>query len=215
MPSNVKPGDHMFEDNSRSERRRSGHIERMGRPRMSDVTNQPVVPRRAVAEAEVVVSQETLSAIVDGTNPKGDVLSVAELAGVMAAKRAGDLVPLAHSIPLTELLVNAVPDRAASSVRIRAETATIGQSGVEMEALTAAAVAALTVYDMVREFEPGAIIRSVRLVTSSGGQPDEWRRAPDLAEGPRPPRGARIAGRVGGGPRPGAVTRTISRRRTP
>jgi cyclic pyranopterin phosphate synthase len=156
-----------------------------------------------------------LSAIVDGSNPKGDVLSVAELAGVMAGKRAGELIPLVHSVPLTELLVSAVPDRAASAVRIRVETATIGQSGVEMEALTAAAVAALTVYDMVRDAEPGAAIRSIRLVASSGGQPDGWARAAETVERPRPPQGARMAGRVGSGPRPAIGPRPQARRRTP
>jgi cyclic pyranopterin phosphate synthase len=178
---------------------------------MSDVTNQPVVPRRAVAEAEVLVSQGTLSAIIDGTNLKGDVLSVAELAGVMAGKRAGELIPLVHSAPLTELLVSAVPDRAASVVRIRAEAATIGPSGVEMETLTAAAVAALTVYDMVREAEPAASIQSVRLLSSSGDQPEEWR-APDRTEAPRAPQGVRVAGRLGEGPGPASNFRSTPRR---
>jgi cyclic pyranopterin phosphate synthase len=164
-----------------------------------------------VAEAEVSVSQETLSAIIDGTNLKGDVLSVAELAGVMAGKRAGELVPLVHSVPLTELLVSAVPDRAASLVRIRAETATIGQSGVEMVALTAAAIAALTVYDMVREAEPGATVQSVRLVSSSGDQPEEWRAAV-RAEGPRAPQGVRVAGRLGAAPGPETNFRSTPRR---
>ncbi len=214
MSPNVKPGSVGFDEHSRAERRRSAHFGRMARPRMSDVTNQPVVPRRAVAEAEVAVSQETLSAIIDGTNLKGDVLGVAELAGVMAGKRAGELVPLVHFIALTELLVNAVPDRAASAIRIRAETATIGPGGVEMEALTAAAVAALTVYDMVREAEPGAIIRSVRLVSSSGDQPEEWR-APDRADVPRAPQGVRVAGRLGAAPGPATNYKALPRRRTP
>jgi cyclic pyranopterin phosphate synthase len=201
MPSVLKPGGG-FEENSRPERRRSVHFGRMGRPRMNDITNQPIAPHRAVAESEVVVSQETLSAIIDGTNPKGDVLSVAELAGVMAGKKAGELVPLVHAVALTELLVSAVPDRAAGSVRIRVETATVGQGGVEMEALTAASVAALTVYDMVRDFEPGALIRSVRLVSSSGGAAEGWQRSTDGPEGPRAPRGARMAGRIGSRPMP-------------
>jgi len=178
---------------------------------MSDVTNQPVVPRRAVAEAEVSVSQETLSGIIDGTNHKGDVLSVAELAGVMAGKRAGELVPLVHSVRLTELLVNAVPDRAASAVKIRAETATIGPSGVEMEALTAAAVAALTVYDMVRDSEPGAVVQFVRLVSSSGDQPEEWV-APARTDAPRARQGVRVAGRLGAAPGPATNFRSTPRR---
>ncbi len=169
MSSDGKPGESAFEDGSRAERRRGGHVDRVGRPRMADVTGQPVIARRAVAEAEVAVSQETLSAIVDGTNPKGDVLSVAELAGVMAGKRASDLIPLCHPVALTDLLVRAVPDRAAGLIRIRVETAAIGPGGVEMEALTAAAVAALTVYDMVRDVDPSAAVRGIKLLSRSGG----------------------------------------------
>ena len=112
---------------------------------MAEVTDVPAIARRAVAEAEVGMTQETLSAIVDGTAPKGDVLSVAELAGVMAGKRTFELIPLAHVAALSQLVVNAVPERAASAVRIRVETAAVGSTGVEMEALSAAAVAALTV----------------------------------------------------------------------
>ena len=118
---------------------------------MTDVTNRPTTASRAVAEAEVGMAQETLSAVIDGAIAKGDVLSVAELAGVMAGKRAADLIPLVHPAGLSHLLVNAAPDRAASAVRIRVETAALGPTGVEMEAMTAAAVAALTVYDMIRD----------------------------------------------------------------
>jgi len=169
---------------------------------MTDVTDQPVGARRAVADAEVAVSHETLSAIIDGTNPKGDVLSVAELAGVMAGKRTSDLIPLCHPVALTDLLVRAVPDRAAGVVRIRVETATIGTSGVEMEALTAAAVAALTVYDMVREMDRSAAIGGVKLVSRSGADGDVWQRSEETVSGPRPraPRGARVAGRIASGP---------------
>jgi cyclic pyranopterin phosphate synthase len=170
---------------------------------MADVTEQPVIARRAVAEAEVAVSQETLSAIVDGTNPKGDVLSVAELAGVMAGKRTSDLIPLCHPVALTDLLVRGVPDRAAGLIRIRVETAAIGPGGVEMEALTAAAVAALTVYDMVRDVDPSAAVRGIKLLSRSGGEADAWQRAPEAGPGPaaRFPRGARVAGRISSPPR--------------
>jgi cyclic pyranopterin phosphate synthase len=218
MTSPVRPGEgDVFEDGSRSERRRSGHVERIARPRMPDLTERPRTVHRAVAEAEVAVSQETLSAIVDGTNPKGDVLSVAELAGVMAGKRASDLIPLVHTAGLTDLLVKAVPDRAAGAVRIRSETAAVGASGVEMEALTAAAVAALTVYDMVREMEPEAAIRSVRVVSAVAGEEGAWRRQREPGSGQKPPRGARIAGRVGGGSpvRGGPGSRPLPRRGAP
>jgi len=163
---------------------------------MAEITDRAVMPHRAVAEAEVAMVQETLSAIVDGAIAKGDVLSVAELAGVMAGKRAADLIPLVHPAVLTALIVNASPDRAAGAIRIRSETAAIGPAGVEMEALTAAAVAALTVYDMVRDIEPGAFVRSLRLVSSSAGESGEWRRPTDPIEAGRAPKGVRVAGRI-------------------
>jgi len=182
---------------------------------MAEVTNRPATARRAAAEAEVGVSQETLSAIIDGTIAKGDVLSVAELAGVFAGKRTPDLIPLVHPAGLTHLVVSAAPDRAASAIKVRAETATTGPSGVEMEALTAAAVAALTVYDMIREMEPGAVVRSVRLVSSSDGDFNEWRRSDEPIEAQRPPKGVRTAGRiVPAGPRGGASFGPGPRKRT-
>lgn len=178
---------------------------------MTDFTDRPLMPRRAVAEAEVAVSQETLSAIVDGATPKGDVLSVAELAGVMAGKRASDLIPLSHPVGLTDLIVRATPERGTSVVRIRAEAATMAAGGVEMEALTAAAVAALTVYDMVKGLEPGVAVRSVRLISSSGGEAGEWQRVDDPRQEERAPRVARTAGRVA----PGPGTYPGMKRRTP
>jgi cyclic pyranopterin phosphate synthase len=190
--------DGTLEDGSRAERRRDGRVDRIGRPRMVDLTGRPAAPRRAVAEAEVAVSHQTLSAIVDGSNSRGDVLSVAELAGVMAAKRTAELIPLSHSAALTELRVAATPERAAGLVRIRAETAAQGPSGVEMEALTAAAVAALTVYDMVRGDDRSASIGAVRLISTSEGA-EAWQRPADGARAiRRAPPGARSAGRISG-----------------
>ena len=206
MPTDGRPGEGVFDEGSRAERRRSSHFDRTRRPRMAEVTDRPAVAHHAVAEAEVGMAQETLSAIVDGTTGKGDVLSVAELAGVVAAKRTDELIPLVHAAGLTQLLVSAVPDRAAGAVRIRTETAAVGPVGVEMEALTAAAVAALTVYDMIREIEPGATVRSVRLVSSSSGNGEEWRSTTGSPGASRAPKGARAAGRIiptysrGGGP---------------
>jgi cyclic pyranopterin phosphate synthase len=215
MPLDGKPGEGVFDEGSRAERRRSTHFARTRRPRMAEVTSKPATAHRAVAEAEVAVAQETLSAIIDGTIAKGDVLSVAELAGVFAGKRAADLIPLAHPAGLTHLVVSAAPERAASAVRIRAETAAIGPTGVEMEALTAAAVAALTVYDMIREIEPGASVRSLRLISSSAGEFDEWRRLDEPAEVQRPPKGVRTAGRIAtASPRGGATFGPGPRKRT-
>ena len=185
------------DQSTRADRRRSLQADRIRRPRMLDLTEEPVTPRRATAEAEVALSQETLSAIIDGTNPKGDVLSVAELAGVMGGKRTSELIPLCHPIPLTDLLVKAAPDRAAGVIRIQSEAATTGPADVEVEALTAVAIAALTVYDMVKEIEPAAIVRSARVTSKSGGD-DEWRRAIEASDPTKAPRGARIAGRIAG-----------------
>jgi cyclic pyranopterin monophosphate synthase len=185
----------------RFERRRLTHVDRSGRPRMVDVSAKPPTARRAVAEGFVSCSPETLSLIIDGATTKGDVLTVAELAGVMGGKRTSDLVPLCHPIALTDLLVQIVPDRSLGGLRIRAEAATVGPTGVEMEAMTAVSVAALTVYDMVKGTERGVEIRSIRLVSKSGGKSGEWTRPADGGKGEAaaPPSrgpGDRTAGRI-------------------
>jgi len=173
----------------RAERRRLSHVDRTGRPRMVDVSDKAPTARRAVAEAFVAMTAETLSLVIDGGAAKGDVLGVAELAGVMGGKRTSELIPLCHPLALTDLVVAITPDRAAGGLRIRAEAATTGPTGVEMEALTAASVAALTVYDMVKGVERGVEIGGIRLVTKTGGKSGEWHRP-----GPRP--GDRAAGRI-------------------
>jgi len=173
---------------------------------MVDVSAKPATARRAVAEAFVALAPETLSLVIDGRAAKGDVLAAAELAGVMGGKRTSELIPLCHPLALTDLLVTVTPDRAAGGLRVRAEAATTGPTGVEMEALTAASVAALTAYDMVKGVERGVEIRSVHLVSKSGGQSGEWYRpsergtdgpAPGAPAGPRQRRrGERVAGRI-------------------
>ncbi len=178
----------------RAERRRLTHVDRTGRPRMVDVSDKPATARRAVAEAFVSLAPETLSLVIDGRSPKGDVLSVAELAGVMGAKRTSDLIPLCHPLALTDIVVTISPDRGAGGLKIRAEAATIGPTGVEMEALTAASVAALTVYDMVKGVERGVEIQFVRLASKIGGKSGEWHReAPSAGPGG-------LGGGPGGGP---------------
>ncbi len=190
------------EPETRSERRRLTHVDRSGRPRMVDVSGKAVTARRAVAEGFVALSPETLSLVIDGKAEKGDVLTVAELAGVMAGKRTSELIPLCHPLPLTDLLVQVTPERNAGGLRIRAEVATTGKTGVEMEALTAVSVAALTVYDMVKGVERGVEIRSIRLLSKSGGRSGEWRREGDVAPPPSVRRrAARAAGRVAAKPR--------------
>jgi cyclic pyranopterin monophosphate synthase len=185
----------------RTERRRLTHVDRSGRPRMVDVTDKAVTARRAVAEALVAVSPETMSLVIDGGGPKGDVLGVAELAGVMAGKRTSELIPLCHPIALTDLVVAVTPDRAAGVLRVRAEAATTAPTGVEMEALTAASIAALTIYDMVKGVERGVEVRSVRLLSKSGGRSGEWHRPPESEVERTPDQrkpAARAAGRIGG-----------------
>jgi cyclic pyranopterin phosphate synthase len=174
------------------------HVDRSGRPRMVDVSDKAVSARRAVAEAQVAVTAETMSMVIDGGGPKGDVLAVAELAGVMAGKRTSDLIPLCHPIPLTDLVVAVTPDRAAGVLRVRAEAATTAQTGVEMEALTAASVAALTIYDMVKGVERGVEVRSVRLISKTGGKSGDWQRPADDSAGDLRRPGDRAAGRIGG-----------------
>jgi len=184
----------------RAERRRLSHLDRAGRPRMVDVSEKPVTARRAVAEAAVAVSPDTMSLVIDGGGSKGDVLRVAELAGVMGGKRTSELIPLCHPLVLTDLVVSVTPDRAAGLLRIRAEAATTAQTGVEMEAMTAASVAALTIYDMVKGVERGVEIRAVRLVSKTGGKSGAWVRQPAPQDAPlhaKPRPGARVAGRVG------------------
>jgi cyclic pyranopterin phosphate synthase len=203
---------------TRADRRSLSHLDRSGRPRMVDVSEKPATARRAIAEAELRVSQETLSLVIDGGGPKGDVFTVAELAGVLAAKRTSELIPLAHPLPLTDVKVEIRPDRAASSFRIRASAATVASTGVEMEALVAAAIAALTVYDMIKGVERGAELTGLRLVEKSGGRSGEWHR-PDGAPAAAPkPRAARAAGRAlprafGPASRPSALRRPGPRRR--
>ena len=185
---------------------------------MVDVSAKPATARRAVAEAFVAMSAETLSLVIDGRAAKGDVLGVAELAGVMGGKRTSELIPLCHPVALTDLLVTVTPDRAAGGLRVRAEAATTGQTGVEMEALTAASVAALTVYDMVKGVERGVEIRSVRLVSKTGGKSGEWHRPTDrdaAGGGRRRPAtpaaaGPAIASRAGSGGRARRAERTVS-----
>ena len=184
----------------RIERRRLAHVDRAGRPRMVDVTEKAPTARRAVAEGEVAVSPETMSLVIDGGGPKGDVLTVSELAGVMGGKRTSELIPLCHPIGLTDLVVRITPERTAGVLRIRAEAATIGPTGVEMEALTAVSVAALTVYDMVKGVERGVEIRAIRLVSKTGGKSGDWQRE-TAGGGERPTTrrlrpGERVAGRM-------------------
>ena len=150
------------------------HFDEEGRAAMVDVSAKQTTARRAVASARVLMSPATVEAVRTHRTPKGDPLEVARLAGIMAAKRTADLIPLCHPLPLTHVEVRAEID--AGGVRLEAEAATTAQTGVEMEALTAAAVAALTVYDMCKAVEKGITITDVRLEAKTGGKSGDWKR---------------------------------------
>jgi cyclic pyranopterin monophosphate synthase len=142
---------------------------------MVDVGEKAVTDRRAVAEGVVRMAPETAAAVAAGDAPKGDVISTARIAGIQAAKRTAELIPLCHPLPLSFMDVTIEVDATAGTVSIRSEVRTTAQTGVEMEALTACSVAALTVYDMVKGIERGVEIADVRLVEKTGGRHD-WRR---------------------------------------
>ncbi len=137
---------------------------------MVDVGHKPETERSAIAAGEVVMRPETLALIRSGALKKGDVLAVAEIAGVMAAKRTAELIPLCHPLPLTQVLVDLELDDALPGVRITATTRTMAKTGVEMEALTAVSVAALTIYDMAKAAEKTMRIQNIRLLEKHGGQ---------------------------------------------
>ncbi|MGA9856440.1 MAG: cyclic pyranopterin monophosphate synthase MoaC [Solirubrobacteraceae bacterium] len=152
------------------------HLDAAGRARMVDVSDKPATERRAVARALVRVTPETAARVKAGDAPKGDVIGVARIAGIQAAKRTSELIPLCHPLALSYVGVEGEIDAAAGEITLIAEARTTGPTGVEMEALTAASVAALTVYDMVKGIERGAEIASVALDAKSGGRSGEWRR---------------------------------------
>jgi cyclic pyranopterin phosphate synthase len=152
------------------------HLDSAGKARMVDVGGKPETERRAVARAVVRVAPATAAAVAAGDAPKGDVLGVARIAGIQAAKRTSELIPLCHPLSLSFIGLDGVIDASAGTITLTAEARTTGPTGVEMEALTAASVAALTIYDMVKGLERGAEIAEVVLVAKSGGKSGEWRR---------------------------------------
>lgn len=145
------------------------HIDETGHARMVDVGDKPETRRTAVAKGEIHLRRETLALIQQGLLKKGDALTVAQMAGIMGAKRTSELIPLCHPIPIHQVEVKLEPDESLPGVRITATVQTVGKTGVEMEALTAVAVAALTVYDMVKAVEKTASIQNIRLVEKHGG----------------------------------------------
>ncbi|MEQ8233572.1 MAG: cyclic pyranopterin monophosphate synthase MoaC [Gammaproteobacteria bacterium] len=152
------------------------HLDAAGNARMVDVGDKPATHRRAVATGHITMQAETLALIERGGHKKGDVLAVARIAGIMAAKRTPDLVPLCHPIALTKVEVQLETDTVALAVRVRATAETRGQTGVEIEALNAAQVALLTIYDMCKAVDRGMVIREVALEHKSGGRSGTWER---------------------------------------
>lgn len=151
------------------------HFDARGNAAMVDVTDKPVTDRIATARGRIVMQPETLALILRGDAKKGDVLGVARLAGIMAAKRTADLIPLCHPLPITSVTVELTPDTQHNAVEIAATVRTTGRTGVEMEALTAASVAALTVYDMCKAVDRGMRIEAIRVVEKSGGKSGDFR----------------------------------------
>ena len=150
------------------------HLDESGEMRMVDVGAKEVTDRKAVAEAIVAMPADLVDRFFSGGLPKGDAAAAARLAGIMAAKKTPDLIPLCHPIPLTGIEVSL--ERSGRGIRVVASVHTSGQTGVEMEAMTAVAVAALTIYDMVKGVERGVTIETVRLLTKTGGKSGTWER---------------------------------------
>lgn len=153
------------------------HFDDKGHAHMVDVSAKPVTDRVAVAEGRVEMTEETLALIVEGRAKKGDVLGVARLAGIMAAKRTADLIPLCHPLPITKVALDLTTDPALPGIHVQATVKTGGQTGVEMEALTAVSVACLTIYDMLKAAEKGMQINGIRLVFKDGGKSGRYEAA--------------------------------------
>ncbi len=154
------------------------HLDEKGEARMVDVGDKAHTQRVAVAESRLVMQPETLELILSGGHKKGDVLATARIAGIMAAKRTGDLIPMCHPLMLTKVKVELTPEPDRHAVHITAECAVSGQTGVEMEALTAASVAALTLYDMCKAVDRGMVIEQTRLLEKRGGKSGHWQVGP-------------------------------------
>ena len=151
------------------------HIAEDGRADMVDVADKPVTTRTATATGAVVMAPATLTMILAGDAKKGDVLGTARIAGIMAAKKTHDLIPLCHPLALTKISVDVTPDPALPGLRVTATAKLDGKTGVEMEALTAVSVACLTIYDMAKAADRGMRITDIRLQAKSGGRSGEWR----------------------------------------
>jgi cyclic pyranopterin monophosphate synthase len=170
------------------------HVRADGSAHMVDVSAKPETSREATAEALLRTRPDVVALLADGNLPKGDALAVARVAGIMGAKKTPELVPLCHPLPLSKVVVDFEPDQAAGTVRILATVKTRGVTGVEMEALTAASVAALTLYDMLKAVDKHAVVDGLRVLATSGGKSGDW----SLEAGGDVPAGGEPAPRGGG-----------------
>ncbi len=150
------------------------HLDDKGQAHMVDVSAKDITERTATAAATVTMKPETLALILDGTVAKGDAIATARLAGIMAAKRTSELIPLCHPLAITKVTVELTPDPARNAIDITATCKVSGKTGVEMEALTAASVAALTIYDMCKAVDRGMVISDIRLLHKAGGKSGVW-----------------------------------------
>ena len=160
---------------------RLSHLDATGAAHMVDVSAKPVTAREAKAEGTITLSAEAFAAVMEGTAPKGDVLAAARIAGIMAAKKVPDLIPLCHPLPIAKAALEFEPDPSRNAIRIIATVATTGQTGVEMEALTAVSVGALTLYDMIKAVDKSAVIERIRLLEKSGGKSGDYKAPADAA----------------------------------
>ena len=152
------------------------HLDKSGHARMVDVGDKPVTAREAVAEGRVCMAPATLQKALSGDAKKGSVTAAAEFAGIMAAKKTAELIPLCHQVPLSSIKVEIVADEAGSALVVKSIARTTGQTGVEMEALTAVSVACLTIYDMLKASDRGMVIEGITLLEKSGGASGDYRR---------------------------------------
>lgn len=153
------------------------HLDERGRARMVDVSDKPASAREAAARGRVRMAPATLARALAGDTPKGDIRAVAEIAGVMAGKRTADLIPLCHPIPLSSVTVEIAPDKANSALVVTARARTTGQTGVEMEAMTAVSVACLAIYDMLKAVDRAMVIEEVALLAKRGGASGDYERS--------------------------------------
>jgi len=161
------------------------HLDSQGAARMVDVSDKSPTAREATAEAVIVLSAEAFDEAIGGTAPKGDVLAAARIAGIMAAKKTAELIPLCHAIPISSVSIDFQAIEGRTALRITAIAKTTAQTGVEMEALVAASIAALTVYDMVKAIDKAAVIEAVRLIAKSGGKSGEYRSTGSFRPAPK------------------------------